>query len=280
MPVVWSKDQVLGGQIRWSLEFFLLVSLLLWSEREAEGRAIVPLNKIASCCLDLVSSGGADRHPLAGHGGEGRMQAVVLLLDVGDGLGDVQMPLLGARLPPLAGRGGEERRSFSFLCCGSGSCWRDVADVVSLAGDISMVEPSIISAEGQPPAISGSYPSAALAFQLSNLKADGQPLPPCLPFNRRKVIYLQASKPMRRPSGAKTACSRCFTPSGVVPGGEAVGRAWSRRCHGGDGAGRRPVLDCFSIFRFRVCFVICQDLVVMFTHSEVLHVKCTPPTLL
>jgi hypothetical protein len=51
-----------------------------------------------------------------------------------------------------------------------------------------------------------------------------------------------------------------------------------RRCRGGEGAARSPVLDCFSFFRYRVFSVTSMTLVIMFYFSGVLLVRCIPPT--
>jgi hypothetical protein len=203
----------------------------------------------------------------------------VLLLDGGDWRGEFQMPRFGACFLPLAGRGGEERRSFSSMYCGSRSCWSG-ADAASPAGNISAaVAPSTSLAEGQLLAFPGSSPSTALdAIQLPNFMADGQPLPPWSLLRGRQVIYLQAWMPMRRFSGVKMVYSRCSTPSGLVPGGEADDHAWLRLRRGGDGATRSLVLDCFFFFRFRGFSIIYMGLVVMFLSLEVLLVRCTPST--
>ena len=77
-------------------------------------------------------------------------------------------------------------------------------------------------------------------------------------------------------SGA--VCSRCSTPSGRVPGGAAVDRAWMQAQIGGAGARRRPGLDCFSYLCSRVLVVIVKDPDVIFIFFLVLLVMCTPPT--
>jgi hypothetical protein len=69
--------------------------------------------------------------------------------------------------------------------------------------------------------------------------------------------------PLRRSFAAEMVCSRCSTPSVVVPGGGAFGRARQSHGCGGDGARGGPVPDCSSAVSFRVFFAFLQGLVVI-----------------
>jgi hypothetical protein len=67
-------------------------------------------------------------------------------------------------------------------------------------------------------------------------KAIGQPLPPCALCCWCMASLLQAVVPIWRSIDSETVCSRCSTPSGVVPGGGAVDCARQRHGSGGEGA--------------------------------------------
>jgi hypothetical protein len=84
-------------------------------------------------------------------------------------------------------------------------------------------------------------------------------------FCRRMLFfYLQAFVPCWRPSSSGAVCSRRGAPSGLVPGGAAIGRRRMRRVIGGEGAGRRSGLDCFSHFCSRVFSANVKGHVVIF----------------
>ena len=185
--------------------------------------------------------------------------------------------LLCVSLNLLAGRGGEEEvsggmtrfwmRKWLYLDAGAAFNWSDISTA-------SM--PSTMQAEGQPLHLFGSFSSTTFqwreATQSPRSMAVGQPLPPCSPRCWRRALILQAVVPTRRSSGSETACSRCSTPSGVVPGGGAVDRT-RRRCGcGGEGARRDPGPDCFLAVSSRVFFAICQGQVVIPFFYEALSV--------
>lgn len=96
--------------------------------------------------------------------------------------------------------------------------------------------------------------STATTVQLLNPLAVGRPLPPLSLTTKfycwRDVLFnLQALVPKWRPSNSDAVCSCRCTPSGLVPGGVVVDRArLLRQDSGGEGARRRPGLDCFFIF--------------------------------
>jgi len=170
-----------------------------------------------------------------------------------------------ATLSP-AGRGGEGMKSTSFCSGGSEESRKGGADAASVWSNTSTTNlESTSTAVGQQLQFVGSSSSSLLLRRLlivlvSISRAVGQPLPPCLPTSRRKVLFLL----LRRFSSFETACSLCYTPSGNVPGGTAVGRTrklWHGR--GGEGARRCPGPDCFLYSCPRVFFVLFKGLVVI-----------------
>lgn len=178
-----------------------------------------------------------------------------------------------------AGLGGEgEDGVAADATATSGS--EDAADAARAWSDSSAANsPSTIQAEGQPLHHSGSFPPMTLwqrrSVQSSDSRTVGQSLPPCLMCCGYRVLFLQAMAPTKRSSGSETACSRCTTPSGEVPGGGAVDRAWQLARCGGQGARRRSGLDCVFASRFRVFFANLQGHVVTPFSSEAVCVICT-----
>jgi hypothetical protein len=101
----------------------------------------------------------------------------------------------------------------------------------------------------------------------------GQPLPHCSPCCWRRAIFLQAVMPMWRSFDPETVCSRCSTPSGVVPGGGAFGRARRSSGCGGEGARKGPGPDRGLAASFRVLFAFSQGLVVILFYFKALCVN-------
>ena len=149
---------------------------------------------------------------------------------------------------PFAGRGGEERKCTGGSYSTSG-CWR---------GSLLM-------------RLCGSSSLAALhrwqeAILLLNLMAVRQPLPRWSPADWRTVFYLRAFVPDWRPSSADAVCSRRSAPSGHVSGGGALDcDRLLRQGFVGEGARRRPGLDCFSYFCSRVFSANSKGHVVIFS---------------
>jgi hypothetical protein len=159
------------------------------------------------------------------------------------------------------------------------------ADAASARSNISTASLSLsTSAEGLLLLVSGSSSSAAPrrrleAAELPSFEVVGQPLPPCSPLGRQKVIFFYALMPIWRFFCSKAVRSRCSTPSGLVPGGELVCHTWlCCRC-GGDGARRSPLLDCFCNLSLRVFTANILGLAIIFYLLEVTLVKYTPSTL-
>ena len=83
-----------------------------------------------------------------------------------------------------------------------------------------------------------------------------------------------------RPSCTDVVCSRRSAPSGHVPGGGVLDRGWLlRQGFGGEGATRRPGLDCFTNFCSRVLSAKFKGQVVFPFSFEVLYVTGAPPTI-
>jgi len=278
MPVVRSGALDLGQIWCW-VEFLVLLSLLPWSELERERSSTTPMNKTMVSCQDLWRSFGVGGIPLAGLGGEERMQATTAGSASGLRCCNLSILLLAVH-PPPAGRGGEGRGCASLPGVGSGGCGCGDVDAASDWSDTSSTSlPSTTKAVGQLLLASGSSSSTEICrrsdvVQLSILMAVGQPLPPRPLLSWRWVFFLQD----RRSSGSKAVRSRSSIPSGSVPGGGVVGRLWMC-ASGGEGARRRPVLDCFSIFRFRVVCAISKDQLAVLFSPMVLFVNCNPPTI-
>jgi hypothetical protein len=79
--------------------------------------------------------------------------------------------------------------------------------------------------------------------------------------------------PLWRSFDAETVCSRCSTPSGVVPGGGAFGRARRSLGCGGEGAKGGLGPDCSLAVSFRVFFAFSQGLVAFLFAFEALCVN-------
>jgi hypothetical protein len=126
--------------------------------------------------------------------------------------------------------------------------------------------------QGRTTASPGRFPTAASSSAFSMVER--RPLHPqaavTAASGRRLQVFinLQASLPLRRPSGDGAACSRLHVPSGLVPGDIEVGCVSPLR--GGVGAGP----DCFSWFSFRVLCANCSGCAVMFFFLEAVSVRC------
>lgn len=126
---------------------------------------------------------------------------------------------------------------------------------------------SSILQQGSSEAAPGSASMAAF-LRLPSKMVKGRPLPPSssatvLSGRRLKAKNnLQAAMPRWRPLCSGTVSSRCFAPSGSIPGGGAFGCAVVLR-RGGEGAGP----DGVSRSRSRVLCLYCQDLFVISTFN-------------
>jgi hypothetical protein len=193
LPVAASGWPDLGAQIWSRLGSLLLLLALLWSEQKMMEKAAAPLNNSVLVCCGLSSVGSTCRLPLAGRGGEERMQAAGLPPGVRLWRGDREIRSLQAAPLPPAGRGGEERERICFCGGGSGGRWFGRTDAAS-RGVISTASPSITLAGGQPPLFFGSFPPTAPRrqdlVQPPDQTAVGQPLPPCSPRCRHRCYFL------------------------------------------------------------------------------------------
>jgi hypothetical protein len=79
--------------------------------------------------------------------------------------------------------------------------------------------------------------------------------------------------PMWRSFDPETVCSRCSTPSGVVPGGGAFGRARRSSGCGGEGARKGPGPDRGLAASFRVLSAFSQGLVAFYFSLRALCVN-------
>jgi hypothetical protein len=151
-------------------------------------------------------------HLLASHGGEGNGQATVSSSDGEPWCGDHQPMQYGVAALPLASHGGEGMENGSHAHCKAEDLRKDGTDATPIGGKILMALSSSTSkVVGQLPQFKGSSSSTALRWLTTVLvpksRVVGQPLPPCSPVCRRKVIPLQAYEPMWRPSGFDVVCS-------------------------------------------------------------------------
>jgi hypothetical protein len=217
---------------------------------------------------------------LAGHGGEGEKKSIAMFCEAGGrlaglfllvlllGTGWLSLRLSDELLRWEVGGGVAEagspfnKGSFGHLSI----LWRRAAKLFPAGrggegkkkSEVAPFRSGVWRGRGLGAATSGS--DFSTVSSPSTFMAEGQLLPPLLLVTdgQRKVQNLQADVPCRRPSTPGAVCSHRFAPSGLLPGGVAVVRAWLKL--GGDGAGS----DCIVQVRSRVLLAICQDLSVIF----------------
>jgi hypothetical protein len=125
-----SRNRDLFGQIL-MLRFFLVMSLLFWSEWEVEERSTARGNKTSCCCHPLRWREDTLGHPLVDLGGEGTTQATMSSFDSHRWLGDLQILQVRDVGLPTASRAGEGARREPLFCADL-ELWREVTQMLRL----------------------------------------------------------------------------------------------------------------------------------------------------